>query len=223
MQFTNEFHVPADLATTFAMLTNLEKVAPCFPGATLDNVDGEDHHGQVTVKVGPMQMAYKGTARVVETDEQAGRVRIEASGRETRGSGTARATVDATLRADDDGTVVDVVTDLTISGRPAQFGRTVLADVGTRIIDSFAERLRAELGGSDGDDAGDGGDAPVTADGAQGAQRSSTSGSAQHVGDATDNVLDLADMVGPEMKRKIAVIGAAVAALIALVWWLARR
>ncbi len=145
MEFTNEFVVPTDIDTTFDALTDLERVAPCLPGATLDEVDGDTHHGQVTVKVGPMQMVYRGTARLVEADRTAHRGRIEAAGSETRGSGTARADVTATLSTVDEGTRVVVVTDLQVTGRPAQFGRGVLAEVGARIIDTFAERLREML------------------------------------------------------------------------------
>lgn len=145
MEFTHEFHVPSDVDTTFATLIDLEKVAPCLPGATLEEVDGDTYTGRVKVKVGPIQVIYRGTAEIVEVDHDAHRGRIEARGKETRGAGTASADVVATLHGDADGTRVVVDTDLTITGKPAQFGRGVMADVGAKIIDSFAERLRAML------------------------------------------------------------------------------
>ncbi|MFA9431431.1 SRPBCC family protein [Egicoccus sp. AB-alg2] len=145
MEFTNEFTVPTDVETAFAILTDLEKVAPCLPGAQLEEVEGDVYTGRVKVKVGPISMTYRGQAQLAETDAEAKRARIQANGKETRGTGTAKADVHAALRPDGDGTVVTVVTDLTVTGKPAQFGRGVMAEVGTKIIDSFAERLRAML------------------------------------------------------------------------------
>lgn len=145
MEFTNEFTVPTDVDTTFATLTDLEQVAPCLPGAQLEEVDGDVYTGRVKVKVGPIQMTYRGQARMVEADADAKRARIEANGREARGSGTAKADVVAQLREGGEGTVVTVTTDLTVTGKPAQFGRGVMEEVGTKIIDTFAERLRAML------------------------------------------------------------------------------
>jgi uncharacterized protein len=145
MEFTHEFHVPSDVETTFATLIDLEKVAPCLPGATLEEVDGDTYTGRVKVKVGPIQVIYRGTAEIVEVDHEVHRGRIEARGKETRGAGTASADVVATLHGDGDGTRVVVDTDLHITGKPAQFGRGVMADVGAKIIDTFAERLRAML------------------------------------------------------------------------------
>jgi uncharacterized protein len=150
MEFTHEFHVPSDVDTTFTTLIDLEKVAPCLPGATLEEVDGDTYTGRVKVKVGPIQVIYRGTAEIVEVDHETHRGRIEARGKETRGAGTASADVVATLHDDGDGTKVVVDTDLHITGKPAQFGRGVMADVGTKIIDSFAERLRAMLEAGEG-------------------------------------------------------------------------
>jgi uncharacterized protein len=168
MEFTHEFHVPSDVDTTFATLIDLEKVAPCLPGATLEEVDGDTYTGRVKVKVGPIQVIYRGTAEIVEVDHEAHRGRIEARGKETRGAGTAAADVVATLLGDEDGTKVVVDTDLHITGKPAQFGRGVMADVGTKIIDSFAERLRAmleaeEAGGEAGGEVDDVGEVAVGA------------------------------------------------------------
>lgn len=145
MEFTNEFRVPSDIETTFATLTDLEKVAPCLPGATLEEVDGDTYKGKVKVKVGPVTVLYAGTARMAEIDADAKRGRIEASGKETRGTGTAKADVVASLVEDGEGTRVTVVTDLAVTGKPAQFGRGVMGEVGAKIIDAFADRLRTMM------------------------------------------------------------------------------
>ena len=145
MEFTNEFTVPTDVDTALAVLTDLEKVAPCLPGAQLEEVDGDVYTGRVKVKVGPISMTYRGQAELAETDTDAKQAHIRASGKETRGTGTAKADVHARLRPEGDGTVVTVVTDLTVTGKPAQFGRGVMAEVGSKIIDTFAERLRTML------------------------------------------------------------------------------
>ena len=145
MQFINEFTVPADPGRTFATLTDLEQVAPCLPGATLEGVDGDTFLGKVKVKVGPIQVVYAGGARVTEADEGDQRARIEANGKEVRGAGTATADVVAQLAETAQGTQVTVTTDLTITGKAAQFGRGVMEEVGSRIIDSFAQRLSEML------------------------------------------------------------------------------
>jgi uncharacterized protein len=146
VEFTNEFQVPVDVDTAFATLIDLERVAPCLPGAQLEEVEGDTYTGRVKVKVGPIQVTYRGTAEVVEIDHDAKRAAIKAAGKEARGAGTASADVVATLTSDgDDTTTVTVVTDLAVTGKPAQFGRGVMADVGARIIDTFAERLEAML------------------------------------------------------------------------------
>jgi carbon monoxide dehydrogenase subunit G len=172
MKLEHEFTVPATLDEAWAVLLDVEKVAPCMPGATLTSVDGDDFTGTVKVKVGPIQVTYKGQAKFVDKDDAAHRVVIEASGKEARGSGTAAATVTANLRADGDKTVAHVVTDLNITGRPAQFGRGVMADVGAKLIGQFADCLADELGGG-GAPAGGGADsagstvaAPTAASGA---------------------------------------------------------
>jgi uncharacterized protein len=146
VEFTNEFQVPVDVETAFTTLTDLERVAPCLPGAQLEEVEGDTYTGRVKVKVGPIQVTYRGTAEVVDIDPDGKRAAIRAKGKETRGAGTAAADVVATLVAEtEDTTRVTVVTDLAVTGKPAQFGRGVMADVGARIIDTFAERLEALL------------------------------------------------------------------------------
>lgn len=145
MEFTHEFRIPIGVDEALEVLTDLERVAPCMPGATLEEVDGDTYSGRVKVKVGPMSLTYAGDATVTEVDHEAKTARIEASGREKRGSGTASADVDASLSEDDQGTIVTVVTDLNITGKPAQFGRGSLAEIGGKIIERFADNLRDQL------------------------------------------------------------------------------
>jgi uncharacterized protein len=146
VEFTNEFRVPVDVETAFTTLTDLERVAPCLPGAQLEEVEGDTYTGRVKVKVGPIQVTYRGTAEVIEIDPDGKRAAIRAKGKETRGAGTAAADVVATLVAEGEATTrVTVVTDLAVTGKPAQFGRGVMADVGAKIIDTFAQRLEELL------------------------------------------------------------------------------
>ncbi len=148
MELNNEFRVAVPAATTWAVFTDVERVAPCLPGATLLSVDGDDFTGSVKVKVGPITVSYKGVATYQEKDEAGRRIVLRAEGKETRGNGTAAATVTAQLKDEGDATSVLITTDLAISGKAAQFGRGVLADVSSNLIDQFARSLEAELLGS---------------------------------------------------------------------------
>ncbi|MGH3328822.1 MAG: SRPBCC family protein [Streptomycetales bacterium] len=145
MQLEHEFAVPVPVANAWQALLDVQRVAPCMPGATLDEVDGDEFTGRVKVKVGPITVIYQGRARFEEKDEDARRVVIAASGKETRGSGTARATVTAQLRDEGSNTHVGVLTDLAITGKPAQFGRGVMQDVGNKILGQFADCLAEQL------------------------------------------------------------------------------
>jgi carbon monoxide dehydrogenase subunit G len=147
MRLEHTFVLPADVDTAWTRLLDIEQVAPCMPGATLDTVDGDSFTGQVKVKLGPIGLTYKGSARFLERNDADHRAVVSASGRETRGPGTAEATVTASLEtAGADLTRVRVITDLNITGRPAQFGRGVLSDVGDRLIGQFAARLADMMG-----------------------------------------------------------------------------
>jgi len=148
MELTNEFRVPLPVDEAWEVLTNIERIAPCMPGATLEGADGDDYHGTVKVKVGPMTAQYKGTVRFVERDDTARKAVLSAEGRETKGQGNASATITATITADGDGSAVHVLTDLTISGKVAQFGRGVLADVSTRLMGQFVDCLEKDLAAS---------------------------------------------------------------------------
>ncbi|MGV0687118.1 SRPBCC family protein [Mycolicibacterium thermoresistibile] len=145
MELINEFRVPVPAEQAWDVLTDVERIAPCIPGATLLSVDGDDFTGQVKVKVGPITVQYKGKASFEQKDTAARRAVIRANGKETRGQGNAAAVVTAELKEEGDSTLCILTTDLTISGKAAQFGRGVLADVAGKLIGQFAERLEADV------------------------------------------------------------------------------
>lgn len=149
MQLENSFTVPVPIDEAWRVLLDIERIAPCMPGAALDSVTGDDFTGRVKVKLGVITMTYLGKASFVEKDEAAHKAVIDARGRDQRGNGTAAALVTATLAAEGGSTRVDVVTDLNITGRPAQFGRGVMTDVGNKLLGQFATELAAQLGAGD--------------------------------------------------------------------------
>lgn len=145
MKLKNEFSVPASVDTVWHALLDPERVAPCFPGATITSADGDEFAGLVKVRLGPISLQYRGSGRFTETDEAAHRAVIEATGMASGGQGTAAATVTATLAENGRGTAVTLTTDLTITGKPAQFGRGMIEDVGGKIIGQFADCLAESL------------------------------------------------------------------------------
>lgn len=144
MQLDHTFTVPADPDEAWKLFHDLARVAPCMPGAVLDTLDGDAFTGRVKVRIGAVQMSYRGEGTVTR-DDAARSMHLDLSGSETRGSGTASATVTATLAAGPDGTRVHVRTDLDITGRPAQFGRGIMTEVGDRLVQQFADRLEGVL------------------------------------------------------------------------------
>ncbi len=148
MQLEHSFTVPAPVDEAWKVLLDIERVAPCMPGAAIDSIDGDNFTGTVKVKLGPIGLTYKGKASFIEKDETAHRAVINAQGRDSRGNGTASAKVTATL-TDEGGsaTKVEVTTELDITGKPAQFGRGVMVDVGNKLIGQFADCLAGKLGG----------------------------------------------------------------------------
>jgi carbon monoxide dehydrogenase subunit G len=158
MELNNEFRVGVPIEQAYEVLTDVERIAPCMPGAQLQEVEGEEYRGVVKVKVGPITANYKGAATFLEREAPT-RVMLRAEGRETRGQGNANATITATMDPDGDGTKVAVVTDLTVTGRVAQFGRGVLADVSSKLLGQFVDCLEGKLGEDTG---ASGGAAPST-------------------------------------------------------------
>ncbi|MBK9180566.1 MAG: SRPBCC family protein [Acidimicrobiales bacterium] len=141
MELTNEFRVEVPIDHAWHTLTDVERIAPCLPGAQLQEIEGDEYRGIVKVKVGPITAQYKGVARFLERDDVNHRAVLRAEGRETRGQGNAAATITADLAPDGDGTRVTVLTDLHVTGRVAQFGRGVLAEVSAKLLDQFVDQL----------------------------------------------------------------------------------
>ena len=145
MELANEFRVKAPVDRAWQVLTDLERIAPCMPGAQLQEVQGDEHRGVVKVKVGPITAQYKGVARIVDRDREGGQLVLRAEGRETRGQGNASALITANLAADGDATFVTITTDLTVTGKVAQFGRGVLSDVSAKLLTQFVQCLEADV------------------------------------------------------------------------------
>jgi carbon monoxide dehydrogenase subunit G len=149
MKISNEFTVHTPIDKAWAVLTDLEGIAPCLPGAQLTGVDGDVYSGKVKIKVGPVISDFSGTARFVEKDDTAYRAVIDAKGKDSRSAGNASAVITAALRADGDSTVVSVDTDLKISGKLAQFGSGMIKEVSGKLLSQFAESLEAKIGAGD--------------------------------------------------------------------------
>ena len=150
MHITDTFHVDVPVEQAWDVLLDVERIAPCMPGAQLQEVEGDEYRGIVKIKVGPITAQYKGAARIVEADVATRRIVIKAEGRDTRGQGNASATVTASLAPDDTGTQVGIDTDLHVTGKVAQFGRGVMADVSSKLLAQFVECLHGKVLSGDG-------------------------------------------------------------------------
>ena len=225
MELTNSFDVTRSIDETWAVLTDVERIAPCLPGAQLQEIDGDEYRGIVKVKVGPITAQYKGAASFAEKDDDGYRAVLDAKGRDTRGAGNAEAVITARLEAvNDDTTRVDVVTDLKVTGKVAQFGRGVMADVSAKLMDQFAGNLHEMLdqegvddGGGDADEAGADDDAAEAA-----ASTPTPDGAAEHTSgprviDAPEvEAVDLLDAAGTPVLKRVAPIIAVVVIVVIL-------
>jgi len=222
MDLNNSFEVAADRATAWRVLNDVERIAPCLPGAQLEEIDGDEFRGNVKVKVGPVTAQYKGKATFIEQNEAEGKVVIKGDGRDSRGAGNASALITATLHEiDANNTRVDVHTDLSITGKVAQFGRGVMADVSGKLMGQFSDNLQELLaadaaGGSAATDA-----AEATADEAssadateEGADTAADSGP-RKINMPEAEAVDLLDAAGaPVFKRVLPVAGVAAVLLL---------
>jgi carbon monoxide dehydrogenase subunit G len=146
MDLKHEFTVPASIEETWEAFNDIESVAVCFPGAQVTSVEGDTFNGTVKVKLGPIALVYNGTGTFTEKDESARRMVIDAKGKDKRGNGTAGAHVTATMTESGTGTHVEVLTDLAITGKPAQFGRGVIQDVSDKLLGQFTSCLEQKVG-----------------------------------------------------------------------------
>ncbi|MBI3686182.1 MAG: SRPBCC family protein [Actinobacteria bacterium] len=230
MRLDHEFTIPVPAARAWPVLLDIERIAPCLPGATITRVEGTDFEGKVKVKVGPITVTYTGQASFTDIDDATTRAVIKARGKEARGSGTANATITAQLHDEGETTRVTVRTDLAITGRPAQFGRGVLVDVGAKLLGRFATNLAeqlsvAEIGeaktapatGADAD--ADGGPTPPTGTSSVRAAQATRPGSHQ-----PDDAIDLLAAAGlPVLKRVGPILAGVGLVLTVLVIWLRRQ
>ena len=197
MEMNNEIEVNASAGDVWAAFNDVERIAPCLPGAQLTEIEGEEYRGVVKVKVGPVNAQYKGKATFTERDQDAMKVVILAEGRETRGQGNASATITATVEAlDDERTKVGVTTDLKITGKVAQIGRNLIPDVSAKIMDQFADNLEGMLSAST-DDSSSGDDAASRPE---------------------PEAVDLLEVAGPPAAKKFGPIAGIIAAL-----WIVRK
>ena len=214
MELNNEFEVNAPVDKAWAVLTDVEKIAPCLPGAQLQEVEGDEYRGIVKVKVGPIAVQYKGAATFVEKDDANHRAVLKAEGRDTKGAGNASALITAELHSVGDRTKVSVNTDLTVTGKVAQFGRGVMADVSSKLMKQFADNLEQLIDSDQGADAVVAEAAPApeapaaSAANSSSAAASSSSGGVRKIESADVKPVDLLDTAGsPVLKRLAPLVG----------------
>jgi len=248
MEMDHSFTVPVPPDRAWDVLLDVEKIAPCMPGATVDEFDGEVVTGRIKVKVGPVSLTYRGTAKFTERDPDARVILLEASGKETRGAGTASATVRATLEPESggEGTTASMHTTMNVTGRPAQFGRGVMIEVGSKLVEQFAQNLRQLIA----EDGAAGGNAAATAtdeaDGGTSADQAEATGTPQDGPGSTQpspvvpavattatptaqppaasaDSINLIKLVGPSLLKRVVPAVVAAAGLALLGRWLFRR
>ena len=244
MEMDHSFTVPVPPERAWDVLLDVEKIAPCMPGATVDEFDGEVVTGRIKVKVGPVSLTYRGTAKFTERDPDARVILLEASGKETRGAGTASATVRATLEPESggEGTTASMHTTMNVTGRPAQFGRGVMIEVGSKLVEQFAQNLRqliAEDGAAGGNAVeaeaeAEAGPAGTSQDGPGSTQPSpvvpaaatstptAPTATAQPPAASADSI-NLVKLVGPSLLKRVVPAVVAAAGLALLGRWLFRR
>jgi len=242
MELTNEFEVGVPVDQAWTVLTDVERIAPCLPGAQLQEVEGDEYRGVVKVKVGPITAQYKGTATFVDKDDANHVATLKADGRDTRGNGNANALITATLVPAGEGTKVTVTTDLQITGKVAQFGRGVLADVSAKLLNQFVENLETTVLADDAapaetsaeeapaDDVSAAEPAPVepspvdapTVEASAAASSASTSGP-RRIDSPAAQPVDLLDTAGAPVARRLVPTIAAVVVLVLIIRWLRSR
>ncbi len=211
MRIENDMHVSASLEEAWALLTDIPAIAPCLPGAKLIGQDGDTYEGTMKVKVGPIVAEYSGTATVVEMNEADRTVKLTASGRDKRGAGNASADIFASMVEADGGTTVSIATDLKVAGKVAQFGRGAMADISKKLLGQFAECIEAKL--QQAEAVAEPAAAGTTIDSVE-----APTAEPSPVSSDDDDVLDLMDVAGGVLaKRIIPVVAGVVAVIIYLI------
>jgi carbon monoxide dehydrogenase subunit G len=195
MKINNEFTVSVPVGEAWNTMLDLERVAPCLPGAAIqeDKGDGE-YEGTMKVKIGPITANYKGTVKVEEADDESHRAVLKATGRDARGQGTASATIVSTLQEEGDATKVSVETDMKLTGRVAQFGRGIAQDVATKMLEQFSDCLEREISGGPEEGAAAASEAPTETSGNGASSREKSSAApADGVGGTAGRVISSED------------------------------
>ena len=216
MKLENEFRVSVPIDRAWEVLTDIPLITPCLPGATLTDHDADEYKGKIKIKVGPVTADYSGSAVFVQRDEAARHVEISASGRDSRGSGNASATITADMTTDGDGTKVSISTDLKISGKVAQFGKGMIAEVSTKLIDQFVDCIEQELLGEAVID-------QVAAESAAAPGAAAPAAAPARPRPQQAEALDLMEYAGNSVYKRLIPIAAVIAVLIALGLILKRR
>lgn len=212
MEIRDTFSVSTPIDDTWKVLLDVERIAPCLPGAQLQEAEGDEYRGVVKVKVGPITAQYKGSARISEIDEQNRRIVIDAKGRDTRGAGDAKAVIVVTMSERGTGTGVDVVTDLRITGKVAAMGRGMLEGVSERLLGQFVENLERDILGQE----------PV--EGASGPNTADVEGPAVRRIDAPEpEPVDLLAAAGRPMLRRVLPVAALLVVVVVLWRLLGKR
>ena len=209
MKIENDFRVAAPIDQAWALLTDIPAIAPCLPGAELTGEEGDDFHGQMKVKVGPVTAEYAGTATIIEMNEADRVVTLKASGRDKRGAGNASADITATMTEDGEGTVVAISTDLKVSGKVAQFGRGVMADVSKKLLGQFAECIEGKLEAPE--------DVAAAVASESAAMGDSGAESADSADKKDDEVLDLLEVAGGAVAKRLVPVVIAVILIVVLI------
>jgi carbon monoxide dehydrogenase subunit G len=224
MEIADSFRVSTSIDDTWKVLLDIEGIAPCLPGAQLQEVEGDEYRGVVKVKVGPITAQYKGVAKLAEVDESNRRIVIDASGRDTRGQGNANATIMVSMTPEGAGTKVDVVTDLSITGKVAQFGRGVLSDVSSKLMGQFVENLERDVlttaGG--GDTSHSGGPYEQALESVTPASAAATSTGPRRIDSPEAEPVDLFEMAGDSVAKRLVPIGLG-ALVLFLIWRILRN
>ena len=219
MELENSFTVPADVDTAWKTLLDVEAIAPCMPGATLDSVNGDEFSGKVKVKLGPVSMVYGGEAKFLSKDEATHTAVIEGTGKESRGTGTAQANVTVALTAEGaTSTRVDVSTDLMITGKAAQFGKGVMQDVAGRLVGQFASNLEGVIASRSTTVS-----EPVSEGTSDDGGVATTAPAPTPAPPKQAEALDLGSVaMGPVLKRAVPVV-IGVVVVVGVIWWIASR
>ena len=231
MQIDDTLRVDLPVEEAWKVLLDIERIAPCLPGAQLQEIEGDEYRGVVKVKVGPITAQYKGTAKFEVVDDETRTAVIVGTGRDTRGQGNASATIKITASPDGDGTRVDIDTDLSITGKVAQFGLGVMADVSHKLLGQFVANLERDVLSAPMVDLTDAEAAAeveelvdeLTAEVAAIEAEASPNGEVRVVHHVEAEPVDLLEVSGvPVLKRLAPIIGVGVALLV-LAWWVRRR